>query len=272
MVAESKEYLSDEFVISPQPTMRVAYNCDNDALLSWSAVHGADSYKILSMGEKYLEEKIVTADTTFQFSKPSADNYFAVAPLLADHLGIRSQTINYQEQGTYCYIDLFGAERFESNTVTVQLKLSTLINVDKINIYKTTSANQVLLASFSPDENLSYEIPDTDLEPGTIYYQAEIILKNGNKIQSEVAEVLIETKSKVILYPNPLTSQESLSALSEGNGITLEIFNDMGQLIMSSDLELTLEIIPSEHLHAGIYFYHAIKNNHVIDTGKIVKY
>lgn len=272
MITNAKEYVSDEFMISPEPTLHVAYNCDNDALLSWAPTTGADGYEVFSMGEKYLEKKVITTDTTYQFSKPSPDSYFAVAPLLAEQKGMRSQTINYQEQGTYCYIDLFGAERFESSSVTVQLKLSTLINVEKINIYKSTSEGQSLLTSFPPDENLFYNIHDTDLQSGVIDYTAEVVLKDGSKIHSDVSEVLIETKDKIILYPNPLTDQELLSALSEGNGTTLEIFSNTGQRVMTVDLELTLEIIPANQLHAGIYFYHAIKNHLIIDTGKFIKY
>jgi hypothetical protein len=271
MVINGDEFLSDEFIVSPLPKLNVAFNCENDLSLSWKELKNAEGYKLYTLGEKYLEEKITTADTSVILAKKNNQIYFAVAPTLNGLTGLRSQTINYNEQGAYCYINFFSAERFESNIITLQLKLSTYANIDLIKIYKTTQGITTTIVKTAPNNNTVLEFLDQDLMPGSIQYQAEVILKNGISIKSSISEIFIETKNKAIIFPNPITNDETLNVLTEGQGLKLSIINTMGQLVDSIDLELTLDTVDLSELPNGIYLYQLTRDGKVLDRGKIVK-
>jgi hypothetical protein len=271
MVIDDDEYLSDEFIISPLPKLNVSFNCEHDFSLSWKEQENADNYTLYTLGERYLEQKITTADTSVQLTKNTNGFYFAVAPTLNGLTGSRSQTINYNEQGAYCYINFFSAERFESNTITLQLKLSTYANIAQIKIYKTVQDIETTIVNTIPNHNTVLEFLDQDFIPGTIQYQAEVILKNGLSIKSPISEIFIEAKDKAIIFPNPIVSDEILNVLTEGQGLTLSIINAMGQLVNSTNLELTLDTMDLSELPIGIYLYQLAREGKVLDTGKIVK-
>jgi hypothetical protein len=271
MVINGDEFLSGEFIISPLPKLHVAFNCDTDFALSWQAFKDVDNYKLYRLGEKYLEEKTTTSDTSVVLSKNDNGVYFAVAPSFNGFTGLRSETINYNEQGVFCYINFFGAERFQNDAVTLQLRLSTYANIDNIKIYKIVQGDTVIIASTAPNNNTVFEFSDNDLMPGSIQYQAEVTLKNGVVIRSSNVEVIIETKNKAVVFPNPITDNETLNILTEGQGLTLEIINNIGQLVLFANLELTLDVLDLSKLPTGMYLYKLIRNGSILDTGKIIK-
>jgi hypothetical protein len=271
MVINGDEFLSGEFIISPLPKLNVAYNCETDFSLSWQAFENADNYKLYTLGEKYLEEKITTMDTSTVLQKNDNGAYFAVAPVINGFSGLKSQTINYHDQGVFCYINFFSADRFQTDVITLQLKVSTYTNIEKIKIYKITHGTKTEIASTLPNEKTSFDFFDNDLSPGLVQYQAEVTLNNGTIIPSVTAEVFIETKNKAVVFPNPITNEETLNILTEGQGLQFDIINNLGQSVLSVDLELTLEDIDLTALPTGLYFYKLTRNGKALDTGKIVK-
>jgi hypothetical protein len=272
MIIDGEDLITDAFLISQQLKLNVAFNCKNEFSLSWNNLKEAHTYEVSTMGEKYLEGVLDTTDTVVVFTKTDNKVYYSVAPKYKLFNGLKSQTINYEEQGAFCYINLFSAQRFESNTVTLQLKLSTVINVQEIRIFKTIDGTEALFISTQPTAATAYEFPDQDLSPGYNLYRAELILKNGTVIQSAISDVLIETPNKAILFPNPINDDEMLSVLTEGGGLTLEIVNDMGQKIIAVDLDLNMELIETRNFPAGIYLYTLKRANKTIDSGRFIKH
>jgi hypothetical protein len=270
MVIDGNEYISGQFTISPKIKLSVAYNCNEAFSLSWESVKGATSYQVYTLGEKYLEEITNTSDTSAMFQK-SNQNFFAVAPMKQSITGLKSQTINYDEQGAFCYINLFSAQRFEANQVTIQLKLSTIINVATIKIYKTVQGTESLLLSTAPSGTTDYEFADSTLSPGTVSYRVELVLKTGALMPSATTTILIEKPNKATLFPNPVTNDDMLSVLTEGNGLIFEILSNLGQPIIITELQLHVEEIETRNLPPGIYLYVLRRNNKSIDSGHFMK-
>jgi hypothetical protein len=271
MTLGGEEFISDEFTLSPQPRINVAFQCDNDFALTWNSIRGAQQYALYTMGERYLEKLLTTVDTLAILPKTSTGKFFAVAPVLGNTTFLKSPTIDYSLQGAQCYINLFEATRYDANQVKIQLDLSTFINIDHITLYKTTDLQQVF-ASHVPDRSVTFQWYDNQLIAGAMQYQAEIVLHDGTVILSEPSIITIETKGKAILFPNPIPPGESPTVLSEGAGFTITIVDTMGSTVHSQKLLDILDVINLPALRPGLYLYQ-FQNpaGKVVDGGKFIK-
>ncbi len=265
------EFISDEFLISPLLQMKTAFLCPDSIGLTWNSVENAAGYELYTMGAQYLKKIYDTADTLVILPK-SSNQFFSVAPVINGVSGLRSETINNAQQGTFCYLNLFTAERFNSSQVKVLLQLSSWYQVNHITLFKTSHGNKSIFKHLVPGKLLQLDFYDTEIQPGTITYQAEIVLTNGIKIVSDLIEVYIEEKGKAILYPNPITTSSDLTILSEGGGLKFNILDLYGRIILEKELALVVDAIDVINLPAGVYIYHLVSQESVIDTGRFVKY
>ncbi len=266
-----QEFLSDEFLISPQQALHVGYNCDTDFLLTWHAILGVDSYSVYALGDMYLEKVLDVNDTTAVISKNSGSLYFAVAPSLNSSSGLKSEAINYTTQGSLCYINLFEAIRYEADRVEIHLNLSTLFQVDSIVIHKTAQDQSLRFATLDPLRTTQFTLYDTDLVSGWMYFQAELFFADGTSLKSDVSNVFIETKGKAIVYPNPVTDDSDLTIISEGNGLKIRILDREGKLLLVKELELISETFDVSNLLPGLYLYLVEKNDKIKDSGRFIK-
>lgn len=82
------------------------------------------------------------------------------------------------------------------------------------------------------------------------------------------------SESRVTLYPNPVYDNITISTELEEQYIVLEIYNELGQKVLSKTMstfygETEVDI---DHLNSGIYFWKIRnRNNQQIGTGKIIK-
>ncbi|MBT1690093.1 S8 family serine peptidase [Dawidia soli] len=256
MTLGTEEYLSGEFRIAAQPRMKVAFHCTDDFALAWSPIPGAQQYELYTLGERYLEKKLVTADTLVVLSKTSSKRFFAVAPVKGNTSFLKSETIDYTLQGVQCYINLFEAIRYDAGQVRIQLNLSTFAGIDHITVYKTTTAEpQRVFATHAMDRSVDFQWFDDQLVAGTMQYQAEVVLKDGTIILSDPSAITIETKGKATLFPNPVPPGEPLHILSEGAGFRIVIFNNTGSVIHSQTLAEILDVINLQEVRPGLYLY-----------------
>ncbi len=265
------EFLSDEFLISPQQTLDVGYNCDADFLLTWNAVPGATSYQVYALGEEYLEKVADVDDTTTIISKNLANIYFAVAPSINSLDGLKSETINYTTQGSLCYINLFEVIRYDTEQVEIHLNLSTTFQIDHIVIYKTANNQQKIFTTLDLLKSTEFILYDQELISGWMYFQAELFFKDGTSLKSNVSNVFIESKGKAVLYPNPVTNDSDLTIITEGNRLKIKIFNNQGKLLLVKDLDLIIEQLDISELPSGLYLFQLEDNNEVKDSGRFIK-
>ncbi|HEY8936398.1 MAG TPA: S8 family serine peptidase [Cyclobacteriaceae bacterium] len=270
MKIDEQEFVSDSFMISPKPSLNVAFDCDSQFALSWKAVPGADAYEIYTLDNQYLKLFMSATDTTVTLLK-SMDYYFTVAPKFNTSIGLKSETINYSNQGALCYINLFDAQRYEDDRITLQLTLSSLLNIDRIIIYKIIAGDTTQLTSESSNSFvLNNTLYDKNLVSGEMQYMAEVVLSNGVHIKSDIHSVFIEQKGKVVLFPNPIYDDE-LNVLSEGEGLRVVIINLLGDALISRNLISTLDKIDTTLLIPGLYILELLRNNTVLDSKKFLK-
>ncbi len=271
MKIDTEEFITDEFLISPSLYVRTVFVCEDSIGLLWDAIKNVTDYEVYTMGQQYLKKISTTTDTLIVIQK-SSDQFFSVSTVLNGVSGLKSETIDYTQQGTLCYLNLFSASRFNASQVRVQLQLSSWYQVDHVTLFRTTHGNKSIFKNIKPDESLTVEFYDTELQAGTMTYQAELTLQNGVKILSDIIEIPIEEKGKVILYPNPITTDSDLMILSEGGGLQFKILDLYGRVLFEKELALVMDAIDVINLPAGTYLYQLIAQGNVTDIGRFIKY
>jgi len=90
-----------------------------------------------------------------------------------------------------------------------------------------------------------------------------------NNNQKTIHKDNIEEKSKVLVYPNPANDELTVLNTSEGVGI-IEIYNLIGEKILSKELKNYSSIISIKDLKAGTYLYKIIVNNEFVKADKLI--
>jgi len=268
MVIGTQEFVSDPFFISQLAQKRVSFNCVENFGLEWSPLDGASEYIVYEMGDTLMQVIGTTADTSFTIKKNTA-SFYTVAPKFGNIEGLRSLAFDYQQQGTFCYLNLFSAQLQEDYSVEVKLDLSTTSNIRKIDILKFYNGNQEIFKELNQGFGRSISLTDTLLHPGTMGYKAILYFENGNTIESDLVEIYVQNPKRAILFPNPV-SDGYLSVLSDGGGLKLRLFSRNGKFLLEKELDFNVEEVIVQDFRSGLYLYQLVDGKKVIDTGKLI--
>jgi hypothetical protein len=111
----------------------------------------------------------------------------------------------------------------------------------------------------------------TNLAPGrettSYYYIDDITLID----QSTVGVKDISYESEVVrVYPNPANDRINFQFYNTSEKRTLEMYDAIGNLVLTSDANLNSLILTTDSLSNGIYFYKILVNNTEIKTDKLI--
>ncbi|MEP0365335.1 MAG: S8 family peptidase [Cyclobacteriaceae bacterium] len=262
---------SEVFSVSEKPEMTVAFKCTDEVGFIWGKMKGAISYEVFGMGDRYLEKLETVTDTVTKLGTQSLRTYYAVQPVFAGGVGARSTTINANFQGALCYINIFSVNRAHEDVVEVKLALSTIHDIDKIEVYKMHEQDSALWESVAPDFTTDFVFPDYQLEPGFTRYRAYLYFKDGSVLSTEDAGIFLEQDNRAILFPNPIINQDYINILSDGD-VLLEILDGSGKILTTKTLFFTVDYIDLYDLESGVYLYRLKRGKKVIDAGRFAKY
>jgi hypothetical protein len=265
--------LSDNFVISPQETIKVGFNCSDSVLLYWNNFR-LNQYQLYRLGEKYLQPLQTVADTFIVFQKKQhPDLFYSVAPLINGKPGLRSFTINYTTQGVGCYVKTFFALLQNQNTAFLTTELGTLYNVSEISFQKISASGAQVLKTFSNPSSLNLNFIDAQLKPGANLYRLQIKLNNGNILYSNTDVVYYLPAEPVIVYPNPGQRNEPVHIVVKDPGVySIAVYDVNGKQLYQQTLNDILQEIPAVNLSAGLYFIKVRGDNGNSFTKKLVIY
>lgn len=113
----------------------------------------------------------------------------------------------------------------------------------------------------------------------TIYnghnYTFNVICRNNNQIVLTLVNVVLgveeNTLSNISAYPNPSNGQFTINLGKEYETVTIEIYNALGQIITTSQLQSTDKIAQQITSEAGIYFVKVSSDSNVSKTIRILK-
>ena len=111
----------------------------------------------------------------------------------------------------------------------------------------------------------------TNLVPGregtSYYYIDDITLIDqttvGIKEISDLSEV-------VRVYPNPASDEINFKFSNSTEKRKVELYNSIGELVLSSDISTQNSSLKTYHLQSGVYFYSILVGEKIIKTDKIV--
>jgi hypothetical protein len=265
-----QEFVSNEFIINPTIKIKSTFNCTDSIGLTWNSIKNATAYQLYTMGPQYLQKTQITNDTLVVLPR-STSIFFSVAPIFSETSGIKSETINTTQQGMNCYLNFFSAERFTKENVRVQIQLSSWYLIEQIIIHKIAAGSKSIFQNIESGNLLNLEFYDTELVPGLMYYQAEIIFKNESNLFSGVIEIPIEEKNKAIIYPNPVSDSDYLTVLSSGDGVRFQILDVFGKILFEKEINIVADAIDIVGLPKGVYFYRLFSKETITDTGRFIK-
>jgi hypothetical protein len=270
MVIGGIEYPSPEFVISPVMSLQVAFACTDSLGLTWTNLPGASEYRVFNLSPTQLSP-VKTIDKNTFVLPTTLRNYFSVAPLDNETEGLRSQLIDYTQQGSSCFLNSFSAQRASDGQVSISFGLSSWFGIKQLELSKSNSQQpnqswQII----QPNGLLSQTISDDQLTSGKITYQLKIVFEHGLFLLSPEASVFIEEKGKVVLFPNPVNANTDLSILSEGTG-TFKLYDLFGRNVLSLNLDERVKYIDILNLPNGLYTYQLIEQTKVKDSGRLIK-
>jgi exopolysaccharide biosynthesis predicted pyruvyltransferase EpsI len=74
-----------------------------------------------------------------------------------------------------------------------------------------------------------------------------------------------------LFYPNPISQEENIQiAVKNPGGEIIELYDELGRLVIRYDLINPFETLETINLPAGIYFYHILREEERIQEGKII--
>lgn len=266
-------YYSDTLLLSDRIDLKTGFNCTDSFLLYWNKLPGIISYQLASLGARYLEPIGSLSDTQIVLSKEQyKEKHFAITPVFQGNEGIRSYTIQYEDQGVDCYLRSFLADLNSNNEVLVRYEIGTLFQVKSIQIEKWNGVAFSLLSKTEPVNNMTGTYTDNVLVKGGNLYRLGIVLSNGKIIYSETATVYFLDRQDHLVFPNPVPRSVSYITvisrdLLEG---TFALYNLQGQLIYRTKLTDLITRLPIYSFQKGLYLYKIMAPGKASFQGKLV--
>jgi hypothetical protein len=258
LISATQEFISDTFTLQQMPLIEVGYNCEEEVLLQWPAVQGATGYQLFQLGGQYLEPFMLVSDTAVVLSKNTYTNpYVAVVPLQGTLPMGRSSTLNYNSQGTGCYIRSFLARELISDKVLLDLDLTSLYNLHTIVVERWENGSFIPIQTISPVTSLEYELADLSPSSGRNVYRIRAENISKQSVYSQEVPVYYIRAGEVLVFPNPVAQGQLLNiAASENETIQLTLFDLSGKRILSISEIGELKSISTRQLPKGTYILH----------------
>ncbi|RXR19410.1 T9SS type A sorting domain-containing protein [Flavobacterium amnicola] len=115
------------------------------------------------------------------------------------------------------------------------------------------SADRYAASIVTANNNYGYGIPDFQLAMNTA-----------------LSTIQFESNKTVKIYPNPVDSEITISITDDLIGASFEMYNQLGQNVLKTNISNSLEHVNVANLTNGVYFY-SISNTNKSLQGKLIK-
>ncbi|MBB6127306.1 S8 family peptidase [Mucilaginibacter lappiensis] len=266
----SQSFISKGFVLSQPLSLQVGYNCTDGTLLHWKAQPGSKGYVVYTVKDNLLQKLSTVTDTTIII--PAAlqtSSYFAVSAQGDGFEGLKSLTIDVNNQGVGCYVKTLLAN-VVNNTIVLNLQIGSVVNLKSITWQKQTGSNAYAnLGTTTVGSALAYQFTDANPKNGIQYYRVELQTNDGKITYSNLASATFLQASQFTLYPNPVSTQ--LNILSgDINTYDFKLYDAVGHVRLEqtiTQLQNTFQL----NLSPGVYIYVIMFKGKILTRGKLIK-
>ncbi|WP_443939477.1 S8 family serine peptidase [Pedobacter sp. MW01-1-1] len=259
------------FIISSPPILKVGYNCEDSILFYWKAQPLAKNYTIYTMVDNNLTFFRNTIDTMILVKKnPDGSPYFALSENGTDFNGLKSYTIDYQNQGISCYTVSLNGD-VEGDAVRLNLNIGTTYKLKSFIWEKQIDSETFipLKVEYLQGGLLQYSIIDLSPKTGIQRYRVTFLTKDSKRIQSNVISIKVLKKDDIVVYPNPVSTDLKVLSGAYYN-YSLVLFDAVGRKVFEKigNGDATFNLTK---LGAGLYLGVIFKNKQPIKKIKIIK-
>ena len=160
--------------------------------------------------------------------------------------------------------------KLKQNTIALNWQSTNEINVSHINIQRSLNGKDFVPIGKVKAACCEYSFIDGQLSTvdGKLYYQLEIVDKDGSKTYSEIRNVELGIRYKGIsIYPNPAKAMVTIECV---NAKELLIIDYLGKTVYQSTVKDQRSTVKCKQFAKGIYVVKIVLNNGAIKTEKLV--
>ena len=273
METNKEVWETDTLTITPTMQIQTGLNCGDELMLYWSPQKDINSYQIFQVHDKYMRPYKMVADTAvFILGDDLKDLYYAVAPVVDGHMGVRGRSMNYKVSGTGCYIRSFYPLSQVTDTVQLQFELATDYKLSSIALERESNGLVKTVREIQKLETLRYVIEDNDPQRRTNTYRLRLNRDDDKIIYSDWVNVFYSIAGSVWLYPNPVQSGQEVNIINGEEGADqINIYSVNGQLMRRylSDYGM-VKSFSTEVLERGFYIIEIITEMGYEHTCKLI--
>lgn len=260
------------FTLSPPLPLKIGFVCNDEFMLNWDQIDGAEQYQVHMLNGRYLETIATATDTVLMLDRSIySSRYFAVTPMIKTQPGLRSVTYNIEDQGVRCYYTTFFGEVAEPGVAELQLTLSTTYNVSAVKWEKEIEHSFQMLSKTEIDKELLHTFTDAGLKGGVSRYRASIILKDGREMVTDTAFVYYADENTYEVFPNPIHgTNDELQVFTNGEDISISFYDMAGKVVMTQQVLSHLFKFPLPSLPDGLYVYRIFRQSTPMASGRLV--
>ncbi len=245
-------YTTDLLIVNPNPTVNLVMSNTT------ACTSGIPSVTLTATGA-----------TTYSWSFGSSSSSVVISP---------TATAGYSVIGT----DLMGCKNVKnfllpvspSPTITASTsdslicinKTATLTATGGVNYVWSNNTSTTSVAVVSPTTTTIYTVTGYGANGCANTFTIEQVVDPCAGIK-EVNGKLIRSS----IYPNPTTGIFNIAISEISENTILEIYNQLGQLVVSHKLTRTLQSLDVSGVSNGMYFIKIKENNQIIDSFRLIK-
>lgn len=273
MQVNNIDFVTDTFVMAARTPTGIGFNCPDSFLFYWKKITGADSFRVFTLGSKYLVPIVTTVDSFKVFLKSTfPSKYYAVAPVLNNREGSKSYTLDYTLQGVDCYVRSFLAT-LAGDVAELGLSLGSLYNITKVTLEKFNGSIFVPLETRQNLSSTQIDFEDADLKQGLNTYRVRIELAGGGLAYTSVESVFYFDDERYVVYPNPAPQGQTIHiAQLDVDVAVMQVFTSAGVKVFEKTLDDRINSIPANRLSKGVHFIRILNNNRAEKTLKLIVY
>ncbi|OJJ16793.1 hypothetical protein BKI52_33350 [marine bacterium AO1-C] len=275
MTVGSQVFTTDTFTLSRPMRIDIGFNCGDSVMIQWPKIPAAQSYTVLTRGDKYLKTVTQLTDTSLIINKsPGTDSLYSIVPNFSStKSGLMSVTVDYDFTGIGCFLTSFFAESRVDTGIALNLSLGTNHEIAQIVYERLNNSGFETIGT----QNASGVVTDYvffDEQPfgGQNFYRARIIFKNGTEIISDQTSAYYLDEVQFIFFPNPAVCTKPLNVFSrnfQGEEITIKLYNAQGKQVYSEVYTSDRHTINLTNYPNGLYYYR-VGSGSIQKTGKIM--
>lgn len=251
-VTDTQTFLSDTFALVRPVAVRVLLNCPDRALVSWPRQPDVTAWQVYRLGSQYLEPLRLVTDTV-AFLTPADGPFVAVRPIIAGQPRQAGYTIDYRRQGVGCYVTNWLARQLVSDTVRLDLTLSTAWNLRSLTLERATTSSvyTALQIALPAPGQTRYTFTDRPPMAGATRYRIRLTTQAGETVLTDDALVYGVRGAAPVVFPNPVAAGELLYVAGTDDEITATWLGTNGQTSRSLPLTGVIKQLPTDGLPPG---------------------